>query len=305
MHKLGDTTTHVTAGPADRAGRALVRLIDGRCAGRRLDVLVVAAHPDDEIISAGALLRRLSRDGARIVLMHATDGAPRNGRDARAHGFASPREYARARRAELRHALMTAGVTCTCATAGIADQEAATALVPLATEISRRFQDHHYDLVLTHPFEGGHPDHDATAFAVHAARTIASRTARGAPPPGIVEFASYHLGPAGPVTGRFVPLPARSEAVLALTPGEQEIKQRARDCFVSQRATLALFDLTVERFRPAPRYCFLERPNDGRLLYELHDWGLDWSGWVEHVAAACRVLSLSPGGNLSREPRPR
>lgn len=64
-------------------------------------VAVVGAHPDDETIGAGAQLARLRR----LTLVHVTDGAPRNGRDAAAAGFADPRAYAEARRAELDAAL--------------------------------------------------------------------------------------------------------------------------------------------------------------------------------------------------------
>src|SRR5919106_759771 len=74
-------------------------------AGR--DTAVVVAHPDDETIGCGALLRRLS--GVRVVLV--TDGAPRNLFDARTYGFQSAEDYAAKRSAELASALDIAGVS--------------------------------------------------------------------------------------------------------------------------------------------------------------------------------------------------
>ena len=44
-------------------------------------------------------------------------------------------------------------------------------------------------VVLTHAYEGGHPDHDAVAFAVHRA---ARRTSAA-----VVEMPFYHAGPDG------------------------------------------------------------------------------------------------------------
>src|SRR5690242_3645122 len=65
-------------------------------------VMVVVAHPDDEVIGYSAHLARWPRS---TVLVHATDGAPPDDRDAHAAGFDSGEAYARARRAELGQAL--------------------------------------------------------------------------------------------------------------------------------------------------------------------------------------------------------
>ena len=64
-------------------------------------VMLVAAHPDDEIIVAGSRLAHF-RD---LVLVHVTDGAPRNMFDAGTHGFTRREDYAAARRNELLCAL--------------------------------------------------------------------------------------------------------------------------------------------------------------------------------------------------------
>ncbi|HEV7515463.1 MAG TPA: PIG-L family deacetylase, partial [Thermoanaerobaculia bacterium] len=67
--------------------------------------LVLAAHPDDETIGAGALLCRQPPQ----AVIHVTDGAPRDLAWApAAHGDRDG--YARARRRELAAALALAGV---------------------------------------------------------------------------------------------------------------------------------------------------------------------------------------------------
>jgi hypothetical protein len=48
-------------------------------------VMIVVAHPDDETIGTGTQLCRFRN----ALLVQVTDGAPRDGRDAHAHGFAT------------------------------------------------------------------------------------------------------------------------------------------------------------------------------------------------------------------------
>jgi LmbE family N-acetylglucosaminyl deacetylase len=158
-------------------------------------VAIVLAHPDDETIGCGALLRRLLDAGLVLV----TDGAPRGGDDARNAGFTDWGAYAGARRSELVEALRLAGLGPDRLTSlDIPDQAAsfdlaglARRLVPIVTSA---------EIVLTHSYEGGHPDHDATAFAVHAAATLAGPSAAR-----IVEMPFYRAGPDGWVLGQFAP----------------------------------------------------------------------------------------------------
>jgi hypothetical protein len=63
-----------------RADEILQNLAEGRTFEQR--VMIVVAHPDDETIGMGAQLCRF-RDA---LLLQVTDGAPRDGHDAAAHG---------------------------------------------------------------------------------------------------------------------------------------------------------------------------------------------------------------------------
>jgi LmbE family N-acetylglucosaminyl deacetylase len=53
-------------------------------------------------------------------------------------------------------------------TLGIPDQAASLGLAGLARRLAVQLAASGAEVVVTHAYEGGHPDHDATAFAVHA-----------------------------------------------------------------------------------------------------------------------------------------
>lgn len=236
-------------------------------------VVVVVAHPDDETIGAGALLARL-RDP---VVVHVTDGAPRDRRWWGRPDLPSREAYAGLRRAELAAALAEAGIAEEqCRSLGWTDQETAHDLLRLADELGELLRRLEPTLVLTHPYEGGHPDHDSVAFAVAAAHREMAR--EGAAPP-VAEFTSYHARDGVLRTGEFLPFPGAEEVRVDLSPEERERKGRMLARFASQAETLRPFGTEHERFRTAPAYDFTRPPAPGPLHYEQFDWGVTGEAW--------------------------
>ena len=244
--------------------------------------LAVVAHPDDEVLGCGALLSRLPD----VDVVHVTDGAPRDGGDARRHGFDTPEAYAAARWREARAALVLAGVPEERHHGfGIADQGAAHALADVARRLLPVVA--RAGAVLTHAYEGGHPDHDAVAFAVHAAVRLAGATVP------VYEMPFYHAAPEGWARQVFLPGEGGAPHGLALSEAERHLKHRMAACHATQGATLAGFALDRELYRLAPPHDFARRPHGGDLLYERHGWGLDWAGWVSAVRGAEAELGLA------------
>ncbi|MBN1209537.1 MAG: PIG-L family deacetylase [Myxococcaceae bacterium] len=254
-----------------------------RCA---LRCIVVVAHPDDETLGAGGLLQHLA--GATIV--HVTDGAPRDRRLLPfPPGFEISRErYAALRRHEVTRALGLAGIPPERLHAlGAVDQEAILEVPSLAQRLVALFDELRPDTLITHPYEGGHPDHDATALAIHCALAL-QRHSR----PLLVEAASYNAPSGRLVTGEFLRAPGTAPLTLALAPEEQARKQEMLACFTTQAGVLSLFDSSVERFRVAPRYDFTRAPHAGPLHYERLGWAMTGRHWRRLAREALDELGL-------------
>jgi N-acetylglucosamine malate deacetylase 2 len=156
----------------------------------------------------------------------------------------------------------------------------------LASALAARLAGFRPACVISHSYEGGHPDHDAACLITQ----LACR--RLDPVPTIVEMTSYHAGAGGEmIVGGFVGDPAA--AVVVLDDVERSRRRAMLDCFVTQKQTLVSFrDVEHEAFRVAPAYDFTQPPHPGDLWYERHDWGMTGARWrslAREAPAACQA----------------
>ncbi len=269
-------------------------------------LLLVLAHPDDEVLAFGGRLERLSNSR----LLTATDGTPSDGADARHHGFASLDAYRAARQRELACALQHAGLQpelLLAPSAGsplpVPDQTAALHLVTLTLAVLEEISGFAPEAVFTHPYEGGHPDHDACAYAVHAAVRLLADGGTPEAPQGslpIFEAAYYHRkvkgfdGAQSPMqTGSFLDTWTSPETrVCELSLAEQSNKRARLSCFASQTETLAQFAAEREIYRAAPVYDFAQPPHPGTLFYEQFPWGMTGERFRELALEATTQLHL-------------
>ncbi len=245
--------------------------------------LIVAAHPDDEVLGLGGQFSSFPSP----VFVHTTDGAPLI--------VPGRKEYAARRRRELEAALAIGGIpTTSLIQCGAVDQETPFHLSSLTRLLRALIADLRPRAIYTHPYEGGHPDHDSTAFCVHAALRLLRR--EGFPVPILLEFTSYHNGSpqqrsAWMKTGQFLNAGVPYE-VLFLDPPSAARKRRMLDCFESQREVVALFPTNVEHTRIAPTYDFTRPPHPGVLFYEAQNWGVTGEQWRRLARESLHELDL-------------
>jgi LmbE family N-acetylglucosaminyl deacetylase len=243
--------------------------------------MLIVAHPDDEAIGAGMLLQRIQDP----LVVFCTDGGPKDEFFWKAHG--SRQEYVRVRHEEARNAAEIAGVKKV-AFLDFPDQELFLHLRDALTELEKLASRHNVQAVLTHAYEGGHPDHDSCAF-------LGYLLGRNLELP-VWEMPLYHRTKAGGQAQTFVERNGRSVRV-RVKASELETKRRMVDAHKSQNLALSPFDLAVERFRPQAVYDYRRPPKAEVINYEAWQWRMEA---VEVAAAFSALLSeVDPPARVS------
>jgi LmbE family N-acetylglucosaminyl deacetylase len=196
------------------------------------------------------------------------------------------------RRREFETALARAGVRAPVLLCfGCPDQEAAFRIARVARKLATLFQRFRIATVFTHPYEGGHPDHDACAAAVQFARTLIREDDKR---PALFEFASYHASANGGMESERFVRNSRKTWQRTLNDEQRRMKSDLISAYTSQQRTLCGFPLCEEPVRISPAYDFTKPPHRGKLYYENFDWGVNGHTWRRLARCAMKHLGIVP-----------
>jgi LmbE family N-acetylglucosaminyl deacetylase len=222
-------------------------------------ILVLAPHPDDEVVGVAAALTRARQDGAVAALAFLTTGVPASETAwpwaRRGHSRRVERRGEEARQAALALGLkiaMVSDVPSRC----LKDHLHATRDRALAV-----IQSFEPDRLWVPAFEGAHQDHDA---ANALAATLADRVA-------VWEFAEYNFM-GGRVRANQFPMPAADQVVVELGEAEQAAKRRLLALYRSEAGNLGHVGRVRESLRPLPRHDYAKPAHPGRLFRERFHW---------------------------------
>jgi LmbE family N-acetylglucosaminyl deacetylase len=231
--------------------------MDGVSARRR--ALILAPHPDDEIVACGLAALRARRAGAKVSVLYLTTGVP-------SRGQLWPWQRAgHAARVALRRGEAKRAATLFGLEAGMFLDIASRRLVGHLDEAEAAV-DHALEAVAASElwvpaFEGAHQDHDA-------ANAIAARFRDRVP---VWEFAAYNFAAGRVQSNRFID--ARG-GVIEFTAGREEraLKREALAIYASERGNLRHISVDEEAYRPLPRHDYAAPPHAGTLFRERFHW---------------------------------
>ena len=259
-------------------------LFGSRELARQSRCVVIVAHPDDDVVGAGGLISRLDD----VKVLHITDGVANEDRESNNVSHEGS-ESARAFRRESRDALALANVPPEhIVEFGLSTEQAPFELANLTRRIASFLMQTTPDIILTNPYEGGDPDHDATAFATHAALRLMRE--KGFEPPSVFEIAMYPTPDGNKRVLDFLPSEAAEVTTLLLDKKARDLKRQMFDCFTTRPDLQRQNSFGRERFRRPPRYNFAAPPNGGKVNYERVAPGVDRDEWQELVRKAWSEL---------------
>ena len=259
-------------------------LFGSRELARQSRCVVIVAHPDDDVVGAGGLISRLDD----VTVLHVTDGVATESFSANEVSDEGP-ESAQAFRRESREALALANVPPEhIVEFGLSTEQAPFELADLTRRIASFLMQTTPDIVLTNPYEGGDPDHDATAFATHASLRLMRE--KGFEPPSVFEIAMYPTPDGNKRVLDFLPSEAAEVTTLLLDKKARDLKRQMFDCFKSRPDLHRENSFGRERFRKPPRYNFAAPPNGGKLNYERVAPGVNCDEWQHLVRKAWSEL---------------
>lgn len=252
-------------------------------------ILILSAHPDDEVVGCAASVMRARALGATVSALYLT------------HGCLSRetlwpwqrKKYDTCisiRRTEADAAALALGIQ----PVGWSNRPARhlwRELPAVMREIKAALAQYRPDQIWVPAYEGGNPDHDALNALGSCFRGKLS----------VLEFSEYNNFNDRAQSQTFISSDETTRLV-TLTPEEQAAKQTALALYASEKKNLSAIGVAQESYRPLAPYDYTRPPHQGKLWYARFQWvpfrhpRVDRTNPAEVSAAIAAFLSAPKQG---------
>lgn len=222
-------------------------------------ILVLAAHPDDEVVACCTAIRRAKAQGAEVFVHYLTNGC------------IARQTLWRWQRKNYESNVMTRMIECIdvarelgLTLTGFSDRPARHLwrnLSDVYHEIEIATQTRGIDQLWVPAYEGGNADHDG----------LNGLAARFKDRLSILEFAEYNYSGGKAHSNSFLQSNG-SEITLTLTREEAQFKKEMLKRYVSEQGNLGYVKTVQESFRPLASYDYTRPPHEGTLWYARFHW---------------------------------
>jgi LmbE family N-acetylglucosaminyl deacetylase len=222
-------------------------------------ILILVAHPDDEIVGSAASIARARAGGATVTAIYLTHGClPREAmwpwrRKYYYHRIAT-------RRAEAEEAALALGLQ----PVGWGLRPARTLwreLPQVFEEVQTALAQYRPDQVWVPAYEGGTPDHDALNAIGFKLKPRVS----------VLEFAEYNFFGGRIRSQRFISSD-ETVRIISLTADERKAKKKALEIYASEARNLSNLGVEQESYRPLSLYNYEQPPHQEKVWYARFQW---------------------------------
>jgi LmbE family N-acetylglucosaminyl deacetylase len=222
-------------------------------------ILILVAHPDDEVVACAASIMRAKAAGAEIFALYLTHGCLDRDTLWPWQRGSYDKRVAR-RRAEAETVAAYLGIN----PVGWSQRPARHLWREMAearNEIDRAILDCYPDQIWCPAYEGGNPDHDALNAV---ALTFRGRLS-------VLEFAEYNFFGGKARSNSFIS-GDETARMTVLSPEESRAKRAALTLYQSEQGNLFYVGCDQESYRPLSNYDYTQPPHMGKLWYARFQW---------------------------------
>jgi LmbE family N-acetylglucosaminyl deacetylase len=222
-------------------------------------ILFVIPHPDDEIVGACILIRKLLREKKKISMVFLTNGviSPNQNWFWKKNKY---QDFVKIRKDEMLHSLELLNI-----------KEYYYQNIPTRTLrykiseshklICKIIKKNKIDTIFCPAYEGGHQDHDIANFICSRLKGLCN----------LYEFAEYNFFQRKINSNTFFDSNNNEETIL-LNHSQQKFKNKCLRIYESEKKNLDYINVDKESFRPMLNHNYSKPPHHGTLFYRRYSF---------------------------------